>query len=310
MKYKPSTFYSNFSVVELIKRNQSRLGIACSSAVMGGGGGGSGFQNTLSNEARYHKSESFHCSHGADKQDEFEESGLPQSLKEEIEKEISQSNARVVESGPLPSGFYVEYCADGIQGRVELTCNFSGRGSIGFNATLTETSTTEKQPLVGKRNQEPQPVGDYHVVRFPPDDPRASTDDFYETGQKAIKESVASIQHRLVTDYSKKDVVLRNLEYAVVFCWSPITSDLKEKWAELTGQAFEVPSEYDHQGRVYFLNEVALRMYREVGEDFAVWTIISADEVAKIPGPSLRGPYLSQGPDLLQLSAQPLRPLK
>ena len=54
-----------------------------------------------------------------------------------------------------------------------------------------------------------------------------------------------------------------------------------------------MPAEYDQFEKVYFLNEVALRMYREAGIDFEVLKTISADEVSKMLGPSLSGPYVA-----------------
>jgi len=51
-------------------------------------------------------------------------------------------------------------------------------------------------------------------------------------------------------------------------------------------------AEYEQYGRVYFLNEVARRMYEEAGEQFEILKTVSAEEVSKIPGPALGGPYL------------------
>ena len=60
------------------------------------------------------------------------------------------------------------------------------------------------------------------------------------------------------------------------------------------GEEFEVPAEYEQFKKVYFLNEVAHRMYQQAGEDLEVLKTISADELPKLPGPALRGPYLAR----------------
>jgi len=77
-----------------------------------------------------------------------------------------------------------------------------------------------------------------------------------------------------------------------VYVWTALPLPLKERVQELWGEEFQVPAEYDQYERVFFLNEVALLMYREIGEQFQILKIIPADEVSRIPGPSLSGPYL------------------
>ena len=295
MRYKPSTFYANFSLAELVKKDNSRFGIASSVGMGGGGGGMSTGKNVLgSKEANYSKRESFSGRLESSERGEIDESELMQFLKASVEQAIIDTGASVINSSDLPSGFFLEYNDEDIQGRLELTGNVSGANHLELKANLIEKSTSEKQPVIEKRSNVRQPQGNYHVVPFIHDDPRASSQGFYDRGQQAIKASTERVRQKLLADYSKNDSLLQNLECAEVYVWTPLPSDMKQTWKEAFRLEFEVPAEYDQYEKVYFLNEVALRMYREAGEEFEVSKTISADEVAKIPGPSLRGPYLAK----------------
>lgn len=295
MRYKSSTFYANFSLAESVKKNNSRSGAICFGGGMGGGGVASGHYSTGSKEARYHKTDSFSCRLGSAGRSGFGAAELMRALKADVEKDISNSGANVVDSGDTPSGFYLKYTDEGIQGHIEVTGDFSGAGYFGLNATLSETSTSEKRPLVEERKNVRRPAGDYHVVALVRDDPRAATQEFYESGRRALSECRERIRQKLLAGYPTHDPVLPDLEYAEVYVWTPISPETKERWEEAMGEELAVPSEYDQYGKVYFLNEVAFRMYREAGVDLEVLKTIPADEVAKIPGPSLRGPYISRG---------------
>ena len=297
MRYKPSTFYSNFSVAQLVKKDNSNFGVVSGVGMGGGGGGGMGTGSHFSGskEARYSKTDSFSCHLKSSERSELDESKVMQSLKATIEQAIIDSGASITKSSDLPSGFSLEYNDEDIQGRIELTGNLSGANYLTLTANLIETSTSEKQPVIERRDNVRQPRGDYHVVPFMHDDPRASAQSFHARGQQAIKESIERMRQKLLADYSKKDSLFQNLEYVEVYVWTPMSADMKQLWKEAMGEEFEVPAEYDQYEKVYFLNEVALQMYREAGEDFEVLKTISADEMAKIPGPSLRGPYLAKG---------------
>src|SRR6266850_8283193 len=144
MRYKPSTFYSNFSVAELVKKDNSRFGIA-SGVGMGGGGGGGGMstgKNVLgSKEAHYRKGESFSCRLESSERGEIDESELMQFLKASVEQAIIDTGASVINSSDLPSGFFLEYNDEDIQGRIELTGNLSGVNHLELKANLIEKST-------------------------------------------------------------------------------------------------------------------------------------------------------------------------
>ncbi|MDQ6789038.1 MAG: hypothetical protein M3033_19720 [Acidobacteriota bacterium] len=116
-----NSFFSKFSLRELVEKNKALLaGLDCSS---GGGsagmgaGGGSG-----SREFHSHKTENFSCQVKTDSAEEFDEAGLISALKQDIENDILNSGAKVVESGnPETNSFYFEYSSENIEGRVELS---------------------------------------------------------------------------------------------------------------------------------------------------------------------------------------------
>lgn len=62
----------------------------------------------------------------------------------------------------------------------------------------------------------------------------------------------------------------------------------------MIGRESQVPSRYNLHRAVYFLNETALKMFQESGDDIEVLESISADEFSdfNLPGPQLRGPYI------------------
>src|SRR5262245_58832225 len=128
MQYECSSFYANFSLLELVRKNRSSLGIDFVTAgVAGGGGGGSSFDKT--DLASYQKTDSFSWTIAPNRRSAFEGAKLMQALAVLVENEISHRGANVRESGKVPSGFYAEYDDEGIQGRIELTINLSGHNT-------------------------------------------------------------------------------------------------------------------------------------------------------------------------------------
>ena len=293
LKYKSSTFFSNFSVNKLVRKNNSRSGVICS--LGGGGGGGVGFgsegQANKSEEAHFtaHDSYSYHINF--DRRLEFDESEIVYSFKEGIEEEIARSGAEVTKSEELNSSeFYIEYNDEGIQGNIKVKGNFDGE-NFKLEAILNERSKSEKKPLIEKREDVYQPIGNFHVIAFPLDDTNARM--FYEKGRKAAEESRERLRQKYLADKAKGNSITENMEYAVMYVWVPMLPQIRQRFQEMMGEDFVSFTEYDQYGRVYFLNELALRMYRDIGEDFEVLKVIKAEDVAKIPGePSFRVYYI------------------
>lgn len=300
MKHGSSTFYSNFSMAELVKRNNSWLAKGSSLGGIGGGGGGGSFSRIGSyghgtGLSNFHKTDSFalHLAPGGFAKTDEEK--FLSSLKADLEDDIVKSGARITASGDLATpGCYAEYGEEGIHGRIEISGRSTGAVYYTLTATLRETSTSKDFSVFAMQSMGRQPTGTYYVVPFLPNDPRADTQDLLAIGQKIIKESVENMRQQLLADQSLKPSLLQNLEYAEVYVWTPIPPEIKQRWKEAIGEEFTVPAEYEQFKKVYFLNEVALRMYQQAGEDLDVLKTISADELPKIPGPALRGPYVAK----------------
>jgi hypothetical protein len=135
-------------------------------------------------------------------------------------------------------------------------------------------------------------AGNYHVVPFMPDDVRGRTNAFYDVGSRASLDARERIRQKLIGNRAEIDSLIKSIPYAEVYCWHPISEEMKARLKEMLGEELDSPPEYAQYGRVYFLNEVALNMYREAGELFDVLKIIPGEEVPHINGPTLRGPYL------------------
>ena len=127
-----TSFFSEFSLRELVEKNQSFMGLDCS--VSGGGfGGGTGGGGLGRQEVHSHKAESFFCRLKADEAGYFNESGVLAVLRREVEKHIGESGAEIIGQGnPDTNSFYFAYTSGNIRGRVEV----SGRNMVGNNYSL------------------------------------------------------------------------------------------------------------------------------------------------------------------------------
>lgn len=296
MRYQPSTFFANFSMADLVRRNDSRFGLGCSSGGGGGGGIGTGAHASGSRESVYGKSESFSCRLQAVERGEFDEAEFIASLREGVRDEIVISRAEVTGEGDLGrSGFYFDYGGEGARGRVIISGLLTQGGHYHLSASLHETSTSERQPLVVRAGHERKPAGEYQVVPFTADDPRTSAADFRDVGVRAIKESVERIRQKLLSDRSRQASLIQNLEYAEVYVWKQIPREVRSRFAEAAGRVWETPAGYEQYAEVYFLDDVALRMYRDAGVAFEVLRTIPAEEVPKMAQRTLGGPYVASG---------------
>ena|SRR5215204_2123527 len=119
MQPKQSSFFSNFSLHGLVRKNKTRAGQICSSGAVGGGGGGAEFTGAEGSQSR--KSDSFGCRVKSDDGGRFDESELVESLREDVERDIQASGAKILGRGNLSGGFYVEYGIGDIQGRIDIS---------------------------------------------------------------------------------------------------------------------------------------------------------------------------------------------
>jgi hypothetical protein len=143
MNFSSSSVFSNFSLEELVKKNQSPSGMICAKGGMGGGGirvssGGVGRKQSSRN-----KSSSFSCQISAAS---FDEAAFIASLKADVEKEIIRSGAKIMNQGSSdPTGFYFEYSEGDIHGRISIGGKKSGANYYSLAASLAEKTGAESK---------------------------------------------------------------------------------------------------------------------------------------------------------------------
>ena len=119
MKPTQSSFFTNFSLHSLVLRNKTRAGQICSSGAVGGGGGGAGFTGGGGSDSR--KGDSFGCRIKSDDGAQFDESELMNSFREDVERELQASGAKILDGGDVSGGFYFGYGLGDIRGRIDIS---------------------------------------------------------------------------------------------------------------------------------------------------------------------------------------------
>jgi hypothetical protein len=117
-----SSFYSAFSLKELVQKNQSNSGLNCS----GGGGGAdssgiaSGAGGLGGGSSSFHKGESFACQ--ISDAEQFVEARFIQALKESVEKDLDARKARITSSKNEDArSFAIDYTVGNAFGRVQIS---------------------------------------------------------------------------------------------------------------------------------------------------------------------------------------------
>ena len=138
-----SSFYSAFSLKELVQRNQSNSGLNCSGS-RGAGGGGGGIATGaggLGGGSSFSKGEGYTCQ--ISDTDQFNEAKFIQALKESVEKDLDASKAKITGSkNPDATRFSIDYTVGKTAGHVEI----SGTRSAGYyslQAQLDEKNDTK-----------------------------------------------------------------------------------------------------------------------------------------------------------------------
>jgi hypothetical protein len=138
-----SSFFSKFSLRELVERNESQRGLNCSAG--GGGGGMGGSTGSVGRKAsHFHKVESYSCQMTDDSAEKFDEGSFIAALKKSPETDLAQSKATITGETLDAGSFYLEYTLEDIKGKVEI----SGRKHTGnyysLKADLDETQGETK----------------------------------------------------------------------------------------------------------------------------------------------------------------------
>lgn len=294
--YKPSSFYVNFTLMDLVRKNQSPSGLILAQNSGGGSGmGGGGISN--SDFGSFNSNQDFSAYLQSSDLDNFNQLDLMKSLQNDIQKILADSGATTSIFLELnPPAFQVDYhYTDKILGYVNVSGGFSGDNNFRLKARLHEISKNKEKPVIEREEFIYEPTGNYYVVAFKEDNAEAKK--FWERGRNETEKSIKSFQKRLPREASEQRVAIENLKQAVVYIWRPFSSEIpaqiRQELKESMYGDYEIPEEYYQFGIVYFLNELALQMYQEIGEDFEVWKTIDAKEAAKIAlHPSLQGYYV------------------
>jgi hypothetical protein len=228
---------------------------------------------------------------------EFEAGKFTESLRADVKSEIEINGLAITASDTLGSaGFSFDYMEGELKGRVHIM----GRKTLDNNRYHITASIEETGPVAStltwlQRDKTHHPPGNYHAVTFPDDDIRAHSQRFYYRGREALDSSRERIQQLCMRDPSKSNSVVKDLPYAEVFVWKRMDPGILQRLGGIV-QRFDLPEEYDQYPVVYFLNETALKMYRNAGEEFEVLKVVSEKDMPTIPGPQLRGPYMPEEP--------------
>jgi hypothetical protein len=125
-----SSFFSKFSLEELVQRNKTIGGLNCS-PTGGGGGIGTGIGAIGKDHSHFHRDESFSCQIADVEQ--FDEAKFIHALRESVQKDLDASKAKIVISqNSEATWFYFEYALEEIKGHIKI----SGTRSLGNFYTL------------------------------------------------------------------------------------------------------------------------------------------------------------------------------
>lgn len=140
--WRPETsFFSNFSVRDVVERTKSSAGLRCDSGGGGGGGGVGGRAGSFGSGGSHfnsHKSESYGCRLASN--EAFDETRLFSALKLDVERALQADGAQITDRGSSgPANFFFAYALKNVRGRVQLSGTRIGTDYYDVHATLEET---------------------------------------------------------------------------------------------------------------------------------------------------------------------------
>ena len=133
-----SSFFSKFSLRELVDKNQSSAGLNCSAGSGGGGGMGAGMGAVGKQESNFSRFESVACQiPGAEL---FDEVKFVQALKASIEQDLESDKAKIVTKNSDATSFEVEYAVNETTGTVKIVAKKGPMSFYTVEAELREKS--------------------------------------------------------------------------------------------------------------------------------------------------------------------------
>ena len=137
-----SSFFSKFSLRELVDRSESRAGLECSTGADGAGGGGMsmGMGGVGKQESNFSRVDSIACQ--ISDAEVFDEAKFIESLKASVEQELKANNATIVSSkNSDASSFDLEYSiSDNATGTVKVSATKGPMRYYTLTADLNEKS--------------------------------------------------------------------------------------------------------------------------------------------------------------------------
>ena len=136
-----SSFFSKFSLRDLVERNESTAGLNCSQSAGGGGGGGSsiGTGGVGQKESNFNRLESLSCQ--LTDVDAFDEPKFIQALKATVEKDLKETKATIVSSKNADArSFQIEYALDNVKGTIDISATRGPDRFYTLKANLNEKS--------------------------------------------------------------------------------------------------------------------------------------------------------------------------
>ena len=120
-----SRFFSKFSLNELVKRNESVLGLNCSGGGAGSGGISMGTGGVGKNQSHFSRTESMACQIADATQ--FDEAKIIQTLKQTVVQDLGASKAEIIKDDSREgNSFSLQYTLERIAGRVQISGARSG----------------------------------------------------------------------------------------------------------------------------------------------------------------------------------------
>lgn len=120
LQSKPSNFFTEFSLKELVKKNNSTTGLLCAKRTTGGVGFGSSGGN--SEQTIHNNYETFGCWISDVDSDKFDEEELVSSLRNDVEDTINQSGLKITENNSLDlSSFRFKYESSAVKGQIDIS---------------------------------------------------------------------------------------------------------------------------------------------------------------------------------------------
>ena len=129
----------------------------------------------------------------------------------------------------------------------------------------------------------------YHVVTLERDDPLVRRHKFHQLGSDLVRENMMRVRDELRR--SGGSSFLKELPQVEMYTFGeclPGYEDTVPGWLQM----YLPTPEYRRFGKVYFLNDLALRMYREGGVEFEVAEGIADGDLPEGVTRCLSAPYL------------------